>query len=74
LEITMNNYLYPQKAARSLRRRSVLGLLGAAPLSAAAVPAARAMASTGPSDAGSGAGQDQCGPPPDDLLPGGAYD
>jgi hypothetical protein len=44
----MNNYLYPQKAARSLRRRSLLGLLGAAPLTAAAVPAARAMASTGP--------------------------
>ena len=66
----MNHYLYPQKEARSLRRRSLLGLLGAAPLIAAAVPATRAMASTVPG----GTGQYQCGPPPDDLLPGGAYD
>jgi CubicO group peptidase (beta-lactamase class C family) len=70
----MNHYLYPQKAARSLRRRSLLGLLGAAPLTAAAVPAARAMAGTGTGSAGVGVGQDQCGPPPADLLPGGAYD
>jgi CubicO group peptidase (beta-lactamase class C family) len=61
---------HQQKAAGPLRRRSLLGLLGAAPLAAAAVPAGRAIASTCPS----GAGQDQCGPPPADLLPGGAYD
>jgi len=60
---------YQQKAARPLRRRSLLGLLGAAPLAAAAVPATRAMASTGV-----GASQDPCGPPPADLLPGGVYD
>ena len=62
---------YPRYAARPLRRRSLLGLLGAAPLAAVA-PAASAVASTR-SD-GSGVGQDQCGRPPASLLPGGAYD
>jgi hypothetical protein len=67
-------FLYPQSAARSLRRRSFLGLLGAAALTAAAVPATRAMGGTGSGGAGIGVGRDQCGPPPADLLPGGAYD
>lgn len=65
---------HQQNAARPLRRRSLLGLLGAAPLAAGVPLAARAMAATGTSDAGSSAGQGQCGPPPADLLPGGAYD
>jgi CubicO group peptidase (beta-lactamase class C family) len=64
---------HQQEVARPLRRRSVLGLLGAAPLAAGALPAARAMASTRPG-ADSQAGPDRCGPPPADLLPGGAYD
>ena len=69
---------FRQKTARPLGRRSLLKLLGAAPLGAAAVPTACAMARTGGGDGGSGASfdtsQGQCGPPPADLLPGGAYD
>lgn len=71
-----------QLRARPLRRRSFLGLLGAAPLAAGVLPAAPALASAtsataGPSGSGgsgSSAGRDQCGAPPPDLLPGGAYD
>jgi CubicO group peptidase (beta-lactamase class C family) len=52
---------HPLNAARPLRRRSFLGLLGATPLAAAGgLPTA--------------SGQDRCGAPPADLLPGGAYD
>jgi CubicO group peptidase (beta-lactamase class C family) len=65
---------HPQKAARPLRRRSLLGLLGAAPLAAGALPAASAMASTGGGGAGPGAGGGYGGAPPADLLPGGTYD
>jgi CubicO group peptidase (beta-lactamase class C family) len=50
-----------------LRRRSFLGLLGAAPLAAAVLPAAPALASAT-------ANSSQCAPPPAALLPGGAYD
>ena len=65
----------PQHApARSMRRRSLLGLLGAAPVAAVALPAASAAAGTSPAETGSAASQDRCGPPPADLLPGGAYD
>jgi CubicO group peptidase (beta-lactamase class C family) len=64
---------HPQHApARSMRRRSLLGLLGAAPVAAVALPGARAAASTG--ETGFDAGQGQCGPPSASLRPGGAYD
>jgi CubicO group peptidase (beta-lactamase class C family) len=56
-----------------LRRRSLLGILGAAPLAAAAAPLTHATASArhGGTDPGAGKGQ---GSPPADLLPAGAYD
>lgn len=69
----MTHSLQPQKEVRPLRRRSLLGLLGATPLAASALPATRATASTRSAGAPA-AGQDQCGPPPASLLPGGAYD
>jgi len=59
---------HPQpKAAHPLRRRSLLAMLGAAPLAVAAVPLAHATATALP-------GTDQRGHLPAALLPGGTYD
>ena len=65
---------HPLSAARPLRRRSFLGLLGATPLAAGGLPAAPAPASATGGRGGGDSGQDRCGAPPADLLPGDAYD